>query len=58
MDMLTHLDGQTMPNPTAMIQGQGATAPLGWLPAAIVIIIGLIKSSDGPNRFGEAPIRF
>lgn len=58
MDMLTHLDARTMPNPSAMIQAQGATALLGWLPAIAVIVIGLIRSSDGPNRFGEAPVRF
>jgi uncharacterized membrane protein YhaH (DUF805 family) len=58
MDMLTHLDARTMPNPAAMMQAQGVTALIGWLPAIIVVIAGVRKSNDGPNRFGEAAVRF
>lgn len=57
-DVLSHFDGKTAPNPAYMMQGQGMTVLLGWLPVIFVIVIGLIKSNDGPNRFGEAPIRF
>lgn len=31
---------------------------LGYVPIAMVIVIGLLKSSPGPNRFGEAPVSF
>lgn len=58
LDLLTHLDARAMPNPTAMIQAQGPMVLIGWIPAILVIIAGVRKSSEGPNRFGEAPVRF
>lgn len=55
-------------NPTAggagadnfgMMQGQmQAGSWLGILPILFVIVIGVRKSSTGPNRFGEGPVRF
>jgi len=57
-DALSHFDGKTAPNPAYMMQGQGMTVLLGWLPAIFVIVVGLIRSNEGPNRFGETPVRF
>lgn len=57
-DALSHFDGKTAPNPDYMMQGQGTTVVLGWLPAIFVIVIGLIRSNEGPNRFGEQSVRY
>lgn len=57
-DALARYDGSTTPDPTTMMQGQGTMVLLGWLPALFIIAVGLIKSNDGPNRFGEAPVKF
>jgi len=41
------------------MQGQFQLETLiGWLPFLMVIILGVRKSSAGPNRYGEAPVRF
>jgi len=42
----------------AMQQSMGAASLLGWLPILIVIAIGIRKSTEGPNRFAEEPVRF
>lgn len=57
-DALSHFDGKTAPDPAYMTQGQGMTLLLGWLPAIFVIFVGVIKSTEGPNRFGEEPVKF
>lgn len=31
---------------------------LGWLAAIAVIVFGIMKSTQGPNRYGEAPVEF
>lgn len=31
---------------------------LGWLAIIIVLVFGILKSTDGPNRYGEAPVEF
>ncbi|HTN15732.1 MAG TPA: DUF805 domain-containing protein [Sphingomonadaceae bacterium] len=30
----------------------------GWIGPIIVVAFGVMKSTDGPNRYGEAPVRF
>ncbi|MBO9671443.1 MAG: DUF805 domain-containing protein [Sphingobium sp.] len=57
-EALARFDGSTAPDPATMMQGQSTMVLLGWLPALFIIVVGLIKSNDGPNRFGEAPVRF
>ena len=42
----------------AMMQAQGPIALLGWAPALFVVIFGVLKSTDGPNRYGDEPTRF
>jgi uncharacterized membrane protein YhaH (DUF805 family) len=31
---------------------------LGYVPLIMVIVFGLLKSTPGPNRYGERPVRF
>ena len=50
--------GSAATNPMAMMQAQGPIALLGWVPALFVVIFGVLKSTDGPNRYGDEPTRF
>ncbi|MEQ1497095.1 MAG: DUF805 domain-containing protein [Novosphingobium sp.] len=45
-------------DPGAIMQAQSSMALLAWVPVVLVIWFGLRKSSEGPNRFGDAPVRF
>lgn len=58
MAKLSHMDPTTPPNAMTMMQGQGTLALLSYGAAALVLWIGLRKSSFGPNRFGAEPTRF
>lgn len=58
MELMRNVQPGGPPDITAMMQGQGSLALLSWIPALLVIWFGVRKSSDGPNRFGEAPVRF
>jgi len=53
---------QTGENPIvhaqAFQQQIGLISLLGWVPMILFIIFGVRKSTDGPNRYGEAPVRF
>jgi uncharacterized membrane protein YhaH (DUF805 family) len=31
---------------------------IGWIAPLVVIGFGILRSTDGPNRFGDAPVRF
>lgn len=31
---------------------------LGWLGVIVVIVFGILKSTEGPNRYGNAPVQF
>ena len=44
----------------AMAQQQAITAygMIGWIGPIVIIVFGIMKSTDGPNRFGDAPVRF
>jgi uncharacterized membrane protein YhaH (DUF805 family) len=48
----------TPPDPMAMLQGQAGDTLISWLPYLIVIVIGVLKSTPGPNRFGDSPVSF
>lgn len=48
----------TQLDPGAIMQAQSSMALLAWVPVVFVIWFGLRKSSEGPNRFGDAPVRF
>lgn len=57
--MLESMAGMSTGDPAAQMeamQGQlGAASLLGWAALLIVIVIGIRKSTPGPNRYGEAP---
>ncbi|KPL67608.1 hypothetical protein SZ64_05475 [Erythrobacter sp. SG61-1L] len=42
----------------AMEQRSNPLALLGWIGPIVVIVFGAMKSTDGPNRYGDAPVRF
>lgn len=48
--------GATPPNPMAMVQAQGVWPLLGWLPVLFIVVVGCIKSNEGPNQYGEMPV--
>ena len=56
-EMMTHLGDRAI-DPATVMQGQMGYAALGWLSAIALIVLCVRKSSDGPNRFGDAPTRF
>lgn len=45
-------------DPFAMQAEMGLMGLLGWIAPIIVIIFGVMKSQDGPNKYGEAPVSF
>ena len=45
-------------DPGTIMQAQGPMALIAWVPIAIVVWFGIRKSSEGPNRFGDAPVSF
>ena len=50
-----------MTHPEAGMQYQCQMAPyslIGWVGYIAVIVFGIMKSTDGPNRYGEAPVEF
>lgn len=57
-ELLTHMNTGNPPNPIAMMQDQVGNVAIGWLPLIIVIVIGVLKSTPGPNRFGDSPVSF
>jgi uncharacterized membrane protein YhaH (DUF805 family) len=54
--IMAAIDPTQPPNPVAIMQQQGWMALLGWLPLILVIIVGLRRSTGGPNRFGDEPV--
>lgn len=45
----------------AVLAKQGELAGfglLGYIPLLIVVIFGVFRSTEGPNRYGEEPVRF
>lgn len=57
-DLLATLDPANPPNATALMQADGAMALLAYVPLLIAVWFGLRKSTPGPNRHGDAPVRF
>jgi uncharacterized membrane protein YhaH (DUF805 family) len=50
-----------MTHPEAGMQYQSQMAPyslIGWAGYIAVLIFGIMKSTDGPNRYGDAPVEF
>lgn len=56
MDNLTHMNpGDPTAGFRAMQGSVGAASLLGWVAIIAVIVLGVRKSSPGPNRYGETP---
>jgi uncharacterized membrane protein YhaH (DUF805 family) len=51
-------DGAPAMDPFAMQAEMGVMGLLGWVPLIIVIIFGVMKSNDGPNKYGDSPVSF
>jgi uncharacterized membrane protein YhaH (DUF805 family) len=48
-------------NPQAGMHLQSQMGPLsmiGWVGYIAVLVFGIMKSTDGPNRYGDAPVEF
>jgi uncharacterized membrane protein YhaH (DUF805 family) len=63
MDRILDLTGRIMAAPGSAeamsAQTQLYTVSLvGWIGYIVVIAFGVMKSDEGPNRYGEAPVRF
>jgi len=63
MDRMQEMIATAMQHPEAggMLQYQREMAPyslLSWTGYIVVIVFGIMKSTDGPNRYGAAPVRF
>lgn len=56
--MMENAGSGTPADPVAMMQGQIGDTLIGWLPYLFVIVIGILKSTPGPNRFGDSPVSF
>jgi uncharacterized membrane protein YhaH (DUF805 family) len=50
-------NGMTAPQLYAADGTAGLAALIGWVPTLMLIGFGVLKSSQGANRFGEAPVR-
>jgi uncharacterized membrane protein YhaH (DUF805 family) len=56
MDNLAHMTpGDPAAGFRAMQGSVGAASLLGWAAIIAVVVLGVRKSSPGPNRYGEAP---
>ncbi len=42
----------------AMQQSMGVGSLVGWIPVLCVVVFGIRKSTEGPNRFAAEPVRF
>ncbi len=61
--MTAAMSGPTPMTPVemqALMQGHNinAYAGVGWLAPLIVIVFGVMDSTEGPNRYGAEPVRF
>jgi uncharacterized membrane protein YhaH (DUF805 family) len=45
-DMAAYMQGQSQMYTYGLV---------GWIAPIIVIVFGIMKSTDGPNRYGDAP---
>lgn len=55
-ELLKSMKPGVPPDMAAMMQQQGMMVYLGWIPALMILFIGLRKSTEGPNRYGDAPV--
>ena len=50
-------NAMTAPQVYAANGNAGLDSLIGWVPTLLLIGFGVLKSSEGANRFGEAPVR-
>lgn len=58
MKVMVTMDPSTSPNQLQMMQTQGIGGLLAYAALGLVIYAGVRKSTDGPNRYGDAPVSF
>jgi uncharacterized membrane protein YhaH (DUF805 family) len=61
MNRMQDLVVSAMQNPQGGMQYHNPAGPLsliGWIGYIAVLVFGIMKSTDGPNRYGEAPVEF
>ncbi|MEM7778928.1 MAG: DUF805 domain-containing protein [Pseudomonadota bacterium] len=46
------------PDPFALQAEMGCLGLVGWIGYIVVIGFGVLKSQEGPNQYGEGPVRF
>lgn len=62
--MAEAMDPANLANPAYVPTMLGRDSPfglyglIGWISPIVVIVFGVLPSTEGPNRFGEAPVRF
>ncbi|MCP5396784.1 MAG: DUF805 domain-containing protein [Sphingomonadaceae bacterium] len=57
--MMERAMSATEPSEAFAMQGQMAsTSLISWVGILVVIGFGVLKSQDGPNKYGDAPVRF
>ncbi len=65
-DRIEEIMRQSMPGPNGVLAvdpfaaqaEMGALGFVGWIGTIIVIGFGVLKSQDGPNKHGDAPVKF
>lgn len=60
-EMMTRTEPMTQAEMQILMQQQsevGSHGLVGWIAPLIAIVFGVMDSTVGPNRFGEAPVRF
>ncbi len=59
LDVMSVQNGQDPTAALSLFQGEmGIGILFSWVPIILVIIAGVRKSTDGPNRYGDAPTSF
>lgn len=58
VNLLKSMKPGAPPDLSQMMQAQSGLGLLAWVAIALVIWIGVRDSDEGPNRFGDAPVRF
>lgn len=56
--MVNLSEGDAMVNIKALEMQAGSTSVVSWLPIIFVVLLGIRKSTPGPNRFGETSVSF
>ncbi len=51
-------DGAPAMDPFAVQAEMGLMGLVGWIAIIVVIGFGILQSEDGPNQYGDAPVRF